>query len=343
MNDSALERKYLLLLSDRLERFKQKSGNLWQCRCPYCGDSPKKNHSHGYFYEKNGELNYCCKRCGVGATIWSLIKRLDDRLYSQMRLEKLRDQEGPRAPEPSLPAEARERPVFRDAEVLREMAPVSALPDSHPVRRLVLDRRIPERHHFDLYACPAFMAHTNRLLPGKFSRDALRYDDGRLVIPCRNVHGRIVGYQGRALGKSGPKYIAIQLDYTSPLVYGTSGADTNRSFFVTEGPIDSMFLENALGVCGSDIVSTLSRLPFQRELPVVAYDCEPRSRETLEKIGRAIDCGYRVVVWPRWFDYKDVNEAVMDGLTPRDVEDIMVRSTYRGLAARAALADWRRD
>ena len=42
-----IDQKYLNLLSPKLERFKRKSDNLYNCRCPICGDS-KKNKFKGW-------------------------------------------------------------------------------------------------------------------------------------------------------------------------------------------------------------------------------------------------------------------------------------------------------
>jgi hypothetical protein len=336
--DAGLERKYLLLVADRLEGFKQKSGNLWQARCCYCGDSQKnKKHAHLYVYEKNGNLFVKCQRCGFGTTVPKLVERLDDRLYSQMRLESLSLTDKPSRSEPSLPASASVKPVFRDDEVLRGMTRVSRLPDEHPVRRLVLQRRIPSRFHHDLYHCPAFMAHTNALRPGKFSKASLKRDEARLVIPVRDAAKRIVGYQGRVLGKRQPKYITIALA-DAPMLFGLERLDSSRTFYALEGPFDSMFAGNAVATCGGDIAAAVRDLP--RERAVVAYDCERRHPQTVAKMERAIDGGFGIVVWPRSFEHKDLNEAVMSGWSVDRLQAMLEQSTYRGLAARAALSDW---
>ena len=38
-----VDTKYIGLLSSKLSQFKKKSGNLYNFRCPYCGDSEKKS------------------------------------------------------------------------------------------------------------------------------------------------------------------------------------------------------------------------------------------------------------------------------------------------------------
>jgi hypothetical protein len=52
-----LEQKYLLLVSSQLQLFKKKSNNLFNFRCPYCGDSQKsKSKARGYVFQKENSL-----------------------------------------------------------------------------------------------------------------------------------------------------------------------------------------------------------------------------------------------------------------------------------------------
>jgi len=43
MSSSYIDVKYINLCSSVLERFKQKRTNLWNFRCPICGDSQKSS------------------------------------------------------------------------------------------------------------------------------------------------------------------------------------------------------------------------------------------------------------------------------------------------------------
>ena len=50
--------QYLLTLSPRLDRFKKKSNNLYNFRCPYCGDSQKKqSKARGFVYSMKNEYS----------------------------------------------------------------------------------------------------------------------------------------------------------------------------------------------------------------------------------------------------------------------------------------------
>jgi hypothetical protein len=73
---------------------------------------------------------------------------------------------------------------------------------------------------------------------------------------------------------------------------------------------------------------------------VIVLDNEPRSKETREKIDKAINQGYNVCIWPKNFDHKDVNDAVIDGLSQEFVQYIIDTNTFRDLKAKLALNMW---
>ena len=83
-----IDRKYLLLLSPKLELFKQKNTNLYTMRCPYCGDSQKiKTKTRGFVYTKNANYFFTCFNCGKGTTLKNLIAFLDPYLEKEYSLE----------------------------------------------------------------------------------------------------------------------------------------------------------------------------------------------------------------------------------------------------------------
>ena len=148
----------------------------------------------------------------------------------------------------------------------------------------------------------------------------------------------ITAFQGRALGASAVKYITIILNETVPKVYGLDRVDWNRPVYVFEGPIDSMFVPNSIATAGGDLVSSINTFP--KDNLVICYDNEPLSKETIKKIDKAIMNGYKVCIWPENFEHKDVNNAILAGLTSEFIQHIINTHTYRDLAAKLALTKW---
>ena len=61
-----VDSKYIGLVSSRLQKFKRVKADLYNFRCPICGDSQKhKNKARGYFYQVKMNTNYKCHNCGA--------------------------------------------------------------------------------------------------------------------------------------------------------------------------------------------------------------------------------------------------------------------------------------
>ena len=89
---SYIDIKFLNLLSTRLEKFKRKSENLYNFRCPHCGDSKKSSSkARGFVYRKKNDMFFKCHNCGVGQTLGNLIKFLDPTMYKEYVFERFKD------------------------------------------------------------------------------------------------------------------------------------------------------------------------------------------------------------------------------------------------------------
>ena len=334
-----IEQKYVGIVGSRLRNFKRKGPSLWNFSCNICGDSvTNKSKARGYIYEKKGKLVFHCHNCSATLSVPNFIKAIDNNLYNEMQLEKLKDQKSPEQIELETFVEKMKKPVFLKAGPLKGLKKVSQLSPDHKVKKFVDARRIPTPYHATLFSCPNFKHYTNGLVPDKFDVDSLERDETRLLIPFISADKKVHAYQGRALGNSKVKYITIVLDESIPKVYGLDRVNFDRSVYVFEGPIDSMFVPNSIATAGGDLVSAINTFP--KNNLVICYDNEPRSRETLKKIDKAIMQGYSVCIWPENFEHKDVNDAILAGLTSQFIEHIIRTHTYRDLAAKLQLTKW---
>ena len=55
-----------------------------------------------------------------------------------------------------------------------------------------------------------------------------------------------------------------------------------------------------------------------------------------------IEKNYNIVIWPDDIQLKDVNDMIMNGLSPAEVEDIISRNTYNKLSALTKLSIWKK-
>lgn len=336
-----LEQKYVGLLSGRLRNYTRKSNSLYNFSCPICGDSANdKRKARGYIYEKKGKGLYHCHNCGTTMSVPNFIKSVDQGLYNEFVLEKLKDEKSPEQRDLEDFVNKMKKPVFMKEGILKGLKKVSQLSPDHPIKKYVESRKIPTPYHSKLFVCPNFYAFTNQQIPGKFSEGSLKHDETRLLIPFLNKEKKVHAYQGRSLSnaKDVVRYITIVLDESVPKLFGLDALDESRRVYVLEGPIDSMFIPNSVATAGGDLVAAVHSL--NKENLVVVYDNEPRSRETVKKIDKAINNGYNVCIWPENFDHKDVNDMIMAGLSAEFIRYIIDQNTFSDLKAKLALKRW---
>ncbi len=326
-----IEQKYLMILSSQLQRFKKTGDFLYNFRCPYCGDSQKsQSKARGFVFRKESNLIYKCHNCGVGASFNNMLKYVDPKLHKDYILERYKPNE------PDVPDIGKfTQPKFmKGPSPLKSLKKISSLKHDHPVKRFVDNRRIPSTLHFELFFAPKFYEWVNKVVPNKFP--SLKGDHPRLVIPFFDENNKMFAFQGRAFGNEIPKYITIILDPDKNKIYGLNRLDSTKQIQVTEGPIDSMFLDNCVAVAGADF----SGLPVDNT--TIIFDNERRNVEILKQIEKTIDLGYNVVLWPDDVKEKDINDMILAGRTKEEVQSIINKNSYQGNMAKIRFVTWRK-
>lgn len=342
-----LDSKYLSLVSFRLRNFKRK-GSAWNFSCPYCGDSKTdKRKARGYVYSKKGKLRFHCHNCGVpGVDIPKLIKHLDLGLYDEYVKEKLlADPQQQEKSDVQVFAEKMKKPTFIKDTPLKKLKKISQFSPDSVVKKYIDQRKIPTKYHYKLFFCKEFKAWVNTLQPGKFEPDAEGnlHDEPRLVIPFLDKEGNLFAIQGRSFRKNtNLRYITIMFDEEKPKLYGLDTIDEKLPIYVVEGPIDSMFLPNCLASAGSDVTTNLNSISEDKSKFIIVYDNEPRNKEIVRKIERAIDAGFPVCIWPESLEQKDINDMVMAGMKLRKIVETINESTYTGLEAKLKFQQWKK-
>ena len=321
--------KYVNLLSSRLEKFKRKDDFLWNFRCPICGDSQKnRSKSRGFVFKVKNDLLYKCHNCGLSLPFPRLLEKLDPTLYKEYRMEKFKDSNTTQTTEENVSI-IKQKPVF-NVDILSTLTAVENLNNSHPAREYLLNRRLPLE---GLFWTDNFKEWTNSVKPGTF--DDTRHDEGRIIIPFRDQKGVTFGYQGRSLSSTGIRYITILLQEDAQKIFGLNRLDYEKPIFITEGPFDSLFLENAVAMAGSDADCR----SFGWRDYIWVYDNEPRNRQIVERIAKLISRGDKVVIWPSGIQQKDINDMVLAGV---DVQNIVQSNIYKGLTATLKFNQWKK-
>ena len=87
-----VDSKYIGLISSRLPKFKRVKSDLYNFRCPICGDSQKnKSKARGYLYAVKANTNFKCHNCGASLSFNNFLKEIDPVLHKQYSLEKFKE------------------------------------------------------------------------------------------------------------------------------------------------------------------------------------------------------------------------------------------------------------
>ena len=332
-----IDRSFLLRMSPKLGRFSKKKDDLYNFRCPLCGDSQKnKLKARGFVYRKQNDYFFMCHNCGASTTFYNFLKQVDESLLKEYQLERYKNGEtgNNNYPKPEFEEYKTETPKFKKA---LELPTIDSLPKAHFAKNYVSQRRIPETFYSQLYFAEDFAAFIQSL---GIEKENLHKDDKRLVIPFYDKDKNLIAIQGRALGESKLRYITLKLHDDNKKVYGLDRANTESMVYVTEGPIDSMFLENAVATADSNLESITDCV--DKSKVVLVFDNEPRNKEIVAKINSAIDNHFNVVIWPEFIDSKDINEMVLDGFSPDEIQDIISKNTFVNLRARMEFVNWKK-
>ena len=318
-----IDSKYIGIISPRLGKFKRVKSNLYNFRCPICGDSKKnKNKTRGYIYSVKTNTNFKCHNCGASMSFSNFLKHVDAPTHKQYSLEKFKEGHTGRnfvVEEPDFKFEA---PKFKKSLSIPKAF-------ENPKSNGYLTARKLDSSKF--YYAKKFKKFVNTI---KSTFDDTRYDEERIIIPIY-YEKNLIGLQGRSIDPNPVKYITVMFDDNAPKIYGLDDVEKSEAVYVTEGPFDSTFIRNAIAMCGAD--ADVSRWGINN--PVWIYDNEPRNREIVNRIDRTIDKGDSVVIFPSSIDEKDINDMVIAG---HDVQKIVECNTYSGLEAKLKFNTWKK-
>ena len=330
-----LDIKYASLISSQLDRYKVTKNNpfIATFRCPLCGDSQKnKSKTRGYFFIAYQKLRMKCHNCGASYNFKNFLKILDNNLYKQYSIEAFSGQ-AEKTPDIDMMFH---KPVFetpKDSLIDRLMDRLDTLPDDHEAVQYVESRLIPRDKFHRLY----YVEDVSKIgqLKDKY-REKITGKESRIALPFYDRQGRLTGLTMRAIDDHPIRYLAINIVEDVVQIYNLDAVDFSKPVVCVEGPLDSLFLSNAVAVGGSAMKSARKLLPSNT---IYVFDNEPRNKEICKLIHKQIESGFTVCIWPENITEKDINEMVKVDL---DVEDIIYKNSCSGLEARMKFSHWRK-
>jgi len=318
-----IDTKYVNLVSARLQKFKKVKNNLYNFRCPICGDSQKnKNKTRGYLYAVKTNTNFKCHNCGASMSFNNFLKHLDTTLHREYCLDKFKDGHTGRNFVVDEPKFVFEKPKFAQRIVLPLCSEVEV------GRTYLQNRKIDPTKFYYAENFDEFVHTFKGLDYGYMGKEP------RIIIPLY-CDKDLIGFQGRSLNSKSIKYITVMLKEGAPKIYGLDNIKKDSRVYITEGPFDSTFIRNSIAMCGADV--DISGWGISN--PVYVYDNEPRNKEILSRISKTIDSGNSIVIWPSHIMEKDINDMVLAG---HDVQNLIELNTYSGLEAKLKFTTWKK-
>lgn len=340
------------MLAPRLHNARFSDYETCRCYCPICQLDPK-DRRQGPTAGLSASRGFNCFRASCpshedekagpngGLSIWRLTALIAPDMLDDYR-QAIRDEKrGVLRPSVSPDVELTPPPPTDDCLTSKEALALTLslprcvdLPEDHPAYRFFKGRLIPEDRadSFRWVGSWEVFAH---------ACDGKEYQPGsRVLIPYISRDGKeLVAASGRSLNpEARARYLGVKTDPANPMLFGLDRVDVTRDIYVTEGPIDSVFLSNAVAVTGSRLMMAADHLP--KDQLILCFDFQP---VLAAKMAMAAEQGFRVMV--PWFystTAKDINDLVMfAGCAPEEIERKIIENTFAGRDAIARIRRWR--
>ena len=168
----------------------------------------------------------------------------------------------------------------------------------------------------------------NSILPDKLKMK----EHPRLVFPFIDKDGKCFGVSARSFDPEGLRYITIMFE-DHPKIFGLDVVDMSKTYYICEGPIDSLFLDNSVAMAGADgNINGFDNI----DNAVYIFDNEPRNTEIHKRMEKIIKQGNKICIWPSNIKEKDINDMVLANI--KNVKEIINKHTFSGLEATLRLS-----
>jgi hypothetical protein len=303
--------------------------NTYQCCCPICKEGKSFGKKQRCFYIPSNDLIFC-HNCGWSSKPLKWITTVSGMSVSEVYAEiqqgefdmiNISDGEVPTSVEvPSLP---------QDCINLYDKTQVSFYIKNNIVvnafkylksRNLLKAINKPD----SMYISLKDYGHKNRL-----------------VLPFKDVDGKIVFYQSRKIFDWDEKCRYLSKRDSDKSLFNIDKVDSSNGdvIYMFEGPIDACFIKNGVAVAGINEGNVLFTNKQEEQLRqfkffkvVWCLDSQYLDSASREKTKVLLESGQTVFIWPENYGkrYKDFNEMCID----RDIfeidQEFVNKNTYSG-------------
>lgn len=339
------DRTYTLLISPKLSQFRRINSDLFNFRCPFCGDSQKNLvKTRGYIYAKKDRYFFACHNCGKGLSLRKFLENLDPFLAKEYTLEAYKDSVNYNKFTSPVSLETQFKtniPIFNtiiDKSKL-DLPTINALSATHIAKIYISNRQIPKYAWKYIYYTDNFKDYVESVSDKRFSDSNVAVRKPRIIIPFFNSDNKLIAIQGRSLSDNDIRYITVKIT-DDPKIYGMERIDITKPILVVEGPLDSLFLPNCIATADSNLAYAAT--VFDKQKLILLPDIQPRNKELVRTIGGFINNNFNICLLPDTLPGKDINEIIQNGLTIKELYDIIKSHVFSGLRAHVEFKKWKK-
>jgi hypothetical protein len=272
--------------------------------------------------------------------MYNFINLLDPNMVKEYTMERYTNGEtgNQNYPKPEKAELKFDTPVFKKKRKEIDLPKIIDLPTDHYAAQYCIGRKIPEATYNTLYYANDFKKFIDELLPNNGKE--LKEDDPRLIIPFFDIDGTLLAVQGRSLRDSKIRYITIKIAEESVKIFGLDRVNIEEKVYVTEGPIDSFFLPNAVATADANLANAVNYI--SRDKLVLVFDNEPRNKDICKLMDKAIENHFAICIWPEMMQEKDINDMILSGFTSDEIVDIINKNTFVNLRAKMEFIQWKK-
>jgi DNA primase len=307
----------------------EKVGDNWHFRCVVCGDSKKSaTKKRGWILTDRDKPRYYCFNCGHSEKLLPFLKVHYPPVAKSYIKIAFKGRHQRRKEGRKKLVQTKAAPVEETGSKL-DLPKISQLPSDHEAVQYLKGRKMPVKYFRYLLFAENFQEYVNELIPGKFENPR---PESRIVIPFYNAHRKVFAFQGRSLEEDAYiRYITIKLT-NHKKIFGLERMSPYKTILVFEGPLDSLFMPNAVAFGGADLDLNYLLELAPKDRYIFCFDNEPRNKEMCDRIEKILKKGFKVCLMPlKYKKYgKDVNKMIENGMTAREICCIIKENIVQG-------------
>jgi hypothetical protein len=310
IDNITLERYLIKALSGK-NYLKTEKG--YKLKCNICGDGKKRNNMRGNLILSKGKKGskfwvYKCFNegdcpCAGEGQAWPAEKWLENTdkfLHSQYKKEifqetSIEKQKIKLENEILIEEKSKvKRPKKKVEKTEEKFIPILSNIDNDLIKKAIEvceSRKIPKDIWSKWYVCTG----------GKYYN--------RMIIPFYDNKEKIYYFQGRSLTGQDPKYLNM-VGPKDRAIYNIFNVDRRKPVIITEGPIDSMMVENGIAIIGLSISKETQEILDKMNCYYLLDNDEPGRKKSKELLLK----GKNVFIWDKFTKQKvkDLNEYVIN-------------------------------